>query len=185
MGPTTNTPSRDSPSLQRSLGFVAEDGRGRSWRRCPSGRHFNGASASLPRMVARDAGNALFQLTLQRNLGFVAEDGSSTSVSRGASGTNFNGASASLPRMEAGREEEQRQADQLQRSLGFVAEDGSCVKRWSRAARWHFNGASASLPRMETCEVLARALADHTSTEPRLRCRGWCKETSAEPEMSK
>ena len=164
-------------SLQRGLGFVAEDGRDRPTRDVPSARasagprlrsrghfrpaveqpeavSFNGASASQPRRARPGvADEGCRRGELQRGLGFVAEDGWSREPRDAAASAASTG-----PRLRSRGEANEvgqrlRRSGLLQRGLGFVAEDGPKVARRASLGRFSIAGAA--------------------STGPRLRCRGW------------
>ena len=169
--------------LQRGLGIDAEDGRReplrlpRSLRASTGPRHrcrgwslsrphrrspapcFNGASASMPRMVKSEGLVGWSHWWLQRGLGIDAEDGSPFCC-LAVCPVSFNGASASMPRM--GREPLRLpRYPRALRGLGIDAEDGrlqtSCHEQRERA-----------------------------STGPRHRCRGWrrCPAESIRPAIS-
>ena len=113
----------------------------------PSGRRFNGASASMPRMEHH-------------------------TEALEPSWSSFNGASASMPRMVARAAATARAASGLQRGLGIDAEDGTRTifsRPRSRPAstgprhrcRGWYLSRGANIP------------ARRASTGPRHRCRGW------------
>ena len=112
-------------SLQRGLGIAAEDC-GRSSRPRAPMPCFNGASASLPRIVRTHP-----------RVFAVPE--------------RFNGASASLPRIVGVQEVCLVMNELLQRGLGIAAEDCASTAITSSGSPPRFNGASASLPRIAAC----------------------------------
>ena len=171
------------PSQLRPLASTGPRHRCRGWgaalgRTQRRSGGFNGASASMPRMVPVLIRCCRFAWVLQRGLGIDAEDGELT-VHR------------ELPFV------------QLQRGLGIDAEDGAEWRVGSLRDSFRFNGASASMPRMGRTPCRTRGTAPGfngasasmprmalrwrlpgrrghaASTGPRHRCRGWLRDPSA------
>ena len=144
------------------------------WRRvsCTRTRCFNGASASMPRMVVRRANTRVELLAstgprhrcrgwasivvdtgvasveLQRGLGIDAEDGPGVEMAAVSYLEASTGPRHRCRGWERGDLKFTRARAQLQRGLGIDAEDGTRTRQRRTTCRSCFNGASASMPRM-------------------------------------